>query len=246
MAKNHIEEMLHMIQSKEDPSEVDLKMAAMLTEKMERLGPNPSEEETGAAVRECLAEMLRSAMSSSGDEEETSVTLSDDDKEYMENATAAVREVLEGEGLHFGERSIRPDVTVFELGLGLLHCHLNMRVIVEAQPRVCRLDAVMPITADEKYAYLLCQAMAKENYPRRYGALQYDERDGEVLYRYSYPIGHGVHKDEFKDIFLAVAHSADASYDVVKKHCVGNYKRREVNAILEKLNDLVDELTDDE
>lgn len=120
-----------------------------------------------------------------------------------------------------------------------------MRLCVEALPKVCRIDAIYPIAADKIYDYLLCKAIAKENYPRRFGSLQYDEHDGEVSYRYSYPIGHGVYKDDLKQIFLAVISSAVDSYTEVKKHCVGKYRSKEIDDILKRVNALVSDLSDE-
>lgn len=113
-------------------------------------------------------------------------------------------------------------------------------------PRCIRIQAVLPTSADQTFDYPLCKAIAKLNYPKRYGALQYDERDGEVCYEYSYPITHGVFKDDFKMLFGIVTSSATDEYKMLRNYCAGKFSRTEVRDILIKVNDLVNELNDDE
>lgn len=90
---------------------------------------------------------------------------------------------------------------------------------------------------DRVFAYPLCEKMAAENFPRRFGALQYDARDGELSYRYSFPITHGLHKDDFRTVFVAIIASANASYDMVKQYTVGSRRptREEITCRAQEL-----------
>ena len=111
---------------------------------------------------------------------------------------------------------------------------------MEAEAKACRIDAVFPFSAEKIYEYPLCRAIAKENFRYRYGTLQYDERDGEISFRYSYSISHGVYEDELGRSFECVLRSAENSYAVVQKNCVGKYKRNEAKEMLNEFHALVD------
>ena len=240
MASNKITDLIEQLKNdKNRPAQAD-SLIPLLEAKQKELSDEATEEQVDQAIQECIMAHLAGSLGLSGAGDSGEGT-----QEFMENATSAVKSFFDEEDWHYAERVSKPDLVVYELGFNLQNCSLHMRVHIEALPRVCRIDAILPITADETYDYLLCKAIAKENYPRRYGAMQYDERDGEVSYRYSYPIGHGVHKDDLKRIFLAVANSASDSYAEIKKHCVGKYKTKEINDILKKVNALVSDLSDD-
>ena len=71
---------------------------------------------------------------------------------------------------------------LYELGFGVKGVNLRIRIHVEADPDVCRIDAVLPISADSTYEYPLCKVLAKENFAKRFGSFKYDERDGEITY----------------------------------------------------------------
>lgn len=212
-----------------------------LRAKREELGEDLSDEEISKVVHECIIGQLAGALGVNG----ADVELTEEDHAYMDAATEKVKELFAEEKWHYSERISRPDLVVYEMGFGINGCNLRMRVHIENNPKVCRIDANLPITADSTYDYILCKAIAKENYPRRFGALQYDEKDGEVSYRYSYPISHGIEIEELKQVFLAVASSAADSYETIRKCCVGKFKSKEINDILNKVNKLVSDLTDD-
>lgn len=214
------------------------------------LGADATDDEAQEAIAKFLAGHMAGGRDAEedddDDDEEEKIVLSREDAVYMEETKVLVRELFDEEGWHYSEKPLRPDLYVFEMGFGLKNCNLRMKVYVEADPRVCRVDAILPITADKTYDWLLGVKLASANYPKRYGAFQYDERDGEVSYRYSFPTTHGLHKDDLKSVFLAVATSADREYDAIKKCCVGRFKNKEINEILKKVNELVDDLSDDE
>lgn len=237
---NKMDEIIEQFKEANGGKEDDVIKALMA--KRDELGDDPSEEDISKAVQECIVGQLADALGiNDGD-----VELTEEDHAFMEMATGKTKEFFSTEGWRYSERIARPDLVVYELGFGLKSCNLRMRIHIENDPKVCRIDAYLPITADSTYEYVLCKAIAKENYPRRYGALQYDENDGEVSYRYSYPITHGVEIDDLKRVFLAVASSAADSYETIRKCCVGKFKSKEINDILNKVNKLVNDLTDEE
>ena len=134
----------------------------------------------------------------------------------------------------------------FTLSFNVEFCNLRVRVLLEQELRVIRIEAILPVKCESLYDYLVCKAIVKDNYPKRFGALHYDERDGEVSYRYSYLVRHAFHEDEFERYFHAVVGSADDAYPLVNKLCVGKLKRKELNDVLEHINALVEDLTGDE
>lgn len=213
-----------------------------LRAKREEMGDDASEADIAEAIQSCLLEQLSGALGSNDDDEP--VVLSEKNKDYMAKATAAVKEFLEENDWHYGTREIRPDLVLYELGFGVHNVNLRIRIHVEADPNVCRIDAVLPISADSTYEYPLCKVLAKENFAKRFGSFKYDERDGEITYEYSFLARHGIFKDDLDVYFHAVVSSAVSCYDDIRKCCVGRFKGKEVNEILKKVNDLVSDISE--
>lgn len=235
---NKLDELIEQVREDNDSP---AGLLQVLEEMKANLPDDASESDIDEAVKRGLMGLLLGRL---GDDEE--VNLSDDDKKYMEDSVNTVKELFADEHWRYSEDSLREDLHIFDLGFGLQGCRLRMRVYVETNPKVCRIDAILPINADPTYEYVLCKKMVKANYPKRYGALHYDEKDGEMSYRYSFPISHGLYKDDLKMAFLAVASSAAGDYEEIRKCCVGKFKSKEVNEILKNVNRLVSDLSDDE
>ena len=221
-----------------------------LKELREELGEDASEEEVEEEIEEIMqryvAEYLERMEEKETEEETPDDGLSEEDRKYMEDATGTVREFLDAHQWNYGERAVAQGVRVFEMGFSMKNATLNIRIFIETDPKVCRIVVGLPVKADPIYEYLLCKAMATENYTRRFGGFKYDERDGEMTYEYTFLALHGIAPDELDIYFNAVMSSASGGYDAIRKCCVGRFKKKEIGEILEKINDLVNDISDEE
>ena len=241
---NKLQNFIAEIEARPEKDELDEKLLEMLQQKQTELGEDPTEEEADDAIREVIKEHFMLALRqkfmddnhSHDDDEE------DDSSEKTSEAVKTVREVFNDMGLRFRDYRHQKGVHAFELGVREDGKLLRMKVYVEENVNVCRIDALFPFTADRSVAYPLCEKLAEENYPRRFGALQYDARDGELTYRYSFPIGHSLYKDDFRMVFLAVIKTAVDSYDVVKKYASGRFHSNDRQEIMNRIQELLREL----
>lgn len=223
----------------------ETEMIRALMAKREELGDDVSEKEVVEALESLLAEQEAEKTETEDEDNDSSdeVVLSEEDKEYMKKGTATVKAYLDDNDWHYSTRVLRKDLVAFELRFGVQNVHLRLRIHVEADPRVCRVDAILPISADPIYEYPLCKLLAKENYAKRFGSFKYDERDGEITYEHSFLTRNGIDPEDLDTYFHAVIGSAASAYDDIRKCCVGKFKGREVNEILKKVNDLVNDIT---
>ena len=205
-----------------------------------------SEVEAQCKLMDILKEYaVRTGLEDDEEDEEEPLKLTDEDQAYMDRATQSVEDFLKSKNWRYSTRKQRPDLAVYELGFTMENCSLRARIYVEANPNVCRVDAVLPITGEALYEYPLCEKITNFNYMKRFGSLKYDERDGEITYEYSFLIGHQIYPDELNRYLRAVLSSADDAYAEIKKCCVGRFKSKEVNEILTKVNALVEDISDD-
>lgn len=245
--KNKMQELISELEAKTDRNELDDKLLEMLLQKQEELGVDPSDEEADAAVRQVIKDHLMFALRqkfmggkySDGEDDDPE---NNDLTEDLDTKISLVREVFNDMELHFRDYRHQKGVHAFELGIRENGKQLRMKVYLESDPKVCRIDAVYPFTADREFAYPLCEKLLEENYPRRYGALEYDARDGELAYRYSFPITHGLYKDDFKTIFLTVVKSAMTSFDTVKQYATGRFHKDTRKQIADQVQKLLNEL----
>ena len=237
---NKLQEMIAALEADEDRGGMNDRLLQMLLEKQRELGDDVSDEKAEDAAAEIIAKLFVEVI---GD---VAPNLGEADEdvwnETMQEAAEVVHSVFRGKGWKYRDYTQQKGVKAFELGLRENGKLLHVKVYLEAITKVCRIDAVYPFQAEREFAYPLCEKLAKENYPRRYGALQYDAEDGELSYRYSFPIRHGLHEDDFVTVLMTVLASAYASYDVVKQYAVGRFRREERDAITCRAQKLIIEL----
>lgn len=233
---NKLQIEIEKLEANEERSEMDELMLHLLYEKTSELGDDASEEEVEEALTQARTEFVMHILRSKRAVEEDAW-----DEDIRENM-ALIRSVFDDMEVRYREFTPQSGVYAFELGLTTDGKKLQLKVYLEEDPRVCRIDAVYPFQADPEFVYPLCVKLASENYSRRYGALQYDASDNELSYRYSFSVKHGMHEDDFRSAFLAVVASAHASYDVVKQYAVGRFRRAEREAIICKAQKLIIEL----
>lgn len=237
---NKLQEAIEKLEAVEDRSEGLEQLLQMMQEKSRELGRDPSEEEAERGLKQVISQHLTHVLKRRPREEEAEEEVVW--TEEMEHNMDVIRSVFDSMELNYREYVHQEGVQAFEMGLTHRGKHLQMKVYLEASPKVCRIDAIFPFQADSVFAYPLCEKMAEENYPRRFGTLQYDARDGELSYRYSFPVDYGIQEDVFRKVFLAITASAHASYDVVKQYAVGRFRRPDRDAIMCRAQELIIEL----
>lgn len=237
---NKLQDMIATLEADDDRGEWNDRLLQKLREKQQELGDDVSDEKADDATSEIVARLLMEALGDGVPDLEAA----DEDvwTETMQEAVDVVHRVFRRKNWKYRDYTQQKGVKAFELGLRENGKLLHVKVYLEAITKVCRIDAVYPFLAEQEFVYPLCEKLAKENYPRRYGALQYDARDGELSYRYSFPIRHGLHEDDFMTVLMAVMASAHGSYDVVKQYAVGRFRRAERDAITCQAQKLIIEL----
>ena len=152
-------------------------------------------------------------------------------QQYLKYAKKQVTDFFESESWKYREIITRPDLIAWELGMSGDRFTVRMRVAAEADPRVCRIDAILPVAVDPVYDAILCKELVKLNQPLRYGAFQYDESDGELSYRYSFPTQNGLYSDDLSRIFMAVLLTAKREFPKLQKYAVGKFNTAEEKMI---------------
>jgi hypothetical protein len=243
MGKERIDEIIARIKAERDLTEKTAALIESLEALKRELGENPSDSEISEGIRKTLR---RQSQASAVDDDEI-VELSEEDKARLAKAVSEVRKYLDEDDWRYTEhRPNRPDIVVFEMGYTVDKCSLRLRIQIETNPDLCRFYVTLPITADPTFEYPLCKAIAAKNYNTALGALQYDEDDGEVSFKYAFPIMFGIHKDEFMRMLAYVTQTAAKSYDDIRRICVGRFKSREINEILKKVEVLITDINNED
>lgn len=162
--------------------------------------------------------------------------------QYLTYSRKQITEFFDSEDWLYREIITRPDLIAWELGMSGDHFNVRMRVAAEAYPRVCRINAILPVSVDPVYDAILCREILKLNQPLRYGAFQYDESDGELSYRYSFPTQNGLYSDDLSRVFMAVLLTAKENFLKLQKYAVGKFTRAEEKQIQDYVARLAREL----
>jgi len=233
---NKLQEMIVELEENVHRSDLEDKLLQALKNKEQAIGEDTTdeqiEEEIGQVIMEQMIGMLTADTPDSDPESNPD----------LEDSIQVVRKVFADKDLHYQEYQHQKGVRAFMLNMTSKGRKLHVKVYLEAFPKVCRIDAIYPFVADAALVYPLCEKMLQENYPRRFGALQYDSRDGELSYRYSFPITHGLHEDDFRTVLMAVLATADSSFEAVRQFAVGRFRKPQRDEIISKAQRLIIEL----
>lgn len=232
---NKIREMIERMESDENRPIGSEKLIQLLREKECELGEDISEEEATEAIKQCMLAHLAEKRGNFLDDKE----LSEEEIMHRDTVFAAAKAHFDDEGMHYVTAEIPTGTKYFEMGVRFRGGNFRVRVFVEARPKVCRIDVIYPFDAEPAYGYALCKKIVEENYPRRFGALQYDARDGEVSYRYSFPTHSKFSKNDFEEVFPLVVASAAEDYETIRKYCVGMFKHSERREIINEAEKMI-------
>ena len=248
---NKIQEAIEKLEANPNRSDLEDKLLEMLQQKQAELGEDATEDEIEEGLRQVIKDHLMFALrhkmlghGHSGDDDDDDDN--DDDVDYAahQENIRLVREVFQQMDLKFRDHSPigRKSIRIFELGVDEDGKRLRMKVYLEASAKACRIDALYPFAADESIAYPLCEMLAKQNYPLRFGGLKYDARDGELSYSYSFPTANGLHRNDFERMFLTVIAAAYKQYDTVRTYANGRFRKDVRQQIVDKTQTLLNEI----
>lgn len=233
---NKIREMIEKLEADENRAEGSEKLIQMLKQKEFELGENIPEEVATEVIKKCMLAHLAEKSGNPPEEKK----LSEEEIMHRDHVIAAVKEHFDEKGMLYSTLNVSEGNECFELGVRFRGGNFRARVLIEAKRKVCRIDVIYPVTAEPEYSYALCKKIAEKNYPRRFGALQYDTRDGEISYRYSFPTHPQFSKNDFEDIFPLIVVSAAESYETIRKYCVGMFKPLERHEIINEAEKMIE------
>ena len=234
---NKLQAEIAKLEADSDRSVMDECFLKLLYKKARELGEDPSEEAAEEAVAQAEAELIQNMRS----RRQEAIGTDEWDADMEESAVVITRALRDLGCLYRGYVHQR-GIYAFEFSLTNDCKKLQMKIYLESDLKVCRIDAVYPFQAEPEFVYPLCAKLAAESYPRRFGSLQYDPSDHELSYRYSFSVNHGLYEDDFRSAIQAVAVSAYASYDVVKQYAVGRFRRADREEIICRAQKLIIEL----
>lgn len=233
---NKLQEMITQLEENVHRNDLEDRLLQALKDKEQELDEDSSEEEVEEEIGRIILEQMIGMLTPDAPEGEAAM------HPELEDSVRVVRDVFAEKGLKYQEYDHQKGVRAFMLNMTSKGRKLHVKVYLESFPRVCRIDAIYPFVADSALIYPLCQKMMEENYPRRFGALQYDARDGELSYRYSFPITHGLYADDFSTVLMAVLATADSSFEAVRQYAMGRFRRNQRDEIISKAQRLIIEL----
>ena len=75
-----------------------------------------------------------------------------------------------------------------------------------------------------------------------FGAIKYDERDGEITYDYAYSVANGIDEEEFEKLFHIVLKMVLDEFEILKHYCNGRLNKQETNEVIDKIQKLVNDI----
>lgn len=156
-------------------------------------------------------------------------TVARTEEQRRQAAVEAICTVLDDEEIHYDREMLRPEIPSFHMVYRIGSEQIIMRIIVESDPDVCRIDIRLPVECPKEFVSVLFDVIQRENFQMRFGGLRYDHRDGEVIYGYSYPIGGGILAEDFRMVYGAVLSSAVHGYRQIQKKL--SYLTNEQNSV---------------
>lgn len=164
------------------------------------------------------------------------------DREFLGVITQQITNFFDKNHWTYDKKEISPTTTIFELSFMIEGHTIKMSAQIDVKRRACILVGYLPICADPVYSYPLCQLIAKENAKKLFGAIKYDERDGEVTYDYAYSVANGIDEEEFEKLFHIVLKMVLDECEILKHYCNGRLNKQETNEVIDKIQKLVNDI----
>ncbi len=177
---------------------------------------------------------------------ESEVNITDEQRANLAATRKAIETGFEKKHWKYQVKVLREDYIKYTLSFNAdnWRAGIDMVVYAETNPDCCSIRAYLPIRGESVYEYSLCSALAKFNYSLRYGAFQYDEKTGEIFYKYNIRTENGLNPDHFIRMFNIVLSTADDEdyAPTIQKYAVGRFTREEISEMTKRLNDLIKDI----
>ncbi len=218
-----------------------------LRAKERELGPYASDAAQEAAIVEILKTLTGSSSSSSSSSSSgEEIVLTDKQKATLAATQAAIEEGFARKNWKYKTNVLRADYVKYTLSFNADNwtAGIDMVVYAETDPDCCSIKAIIPVRGEKIYEYNICTLLAKFNQKLRYGAFQYDERDGEITFEYNIQTERGLDPDVFIRMFSIVLSTADDDdySPIIRKYSVGRFTREEISEITGRLNRLIKDI----
>lgn len=177
---------------------------------------------------------------------ETAFRMPKTDKAVFEDSVSTAENFFIKNKWKYKKAVLAEDAVVFYLGFTAHSIALRVKVFVENNPAVCRIDVILPAVIDKTYEHPLCRLLNRKNSKQPIGVFKYICNDGstagEVPCQYSFFISNGLTADALDTALKEMIRYCVYAFDDIKKYADGKFTNKEINEIFQSILNLLDNI----